>query len=82
MSRIVYADHDTDYTDIKTYRAERDPEQVRRDTLDCLAAGEDIKVIRACLTRAAWIEKGYQMLHRVALRHAEKRECDAFFAGR
>ena len=76
----TYTDHDTDYTDIKTYRCEQNPEQVRRDTLDCLDAGEDIKDIRACLTRSAWIENGYQMLHRLALRAQEKRERDAFFA--
>lgn len=78
----TYTDHDTDYTDIKTYRCEQNPEQVRRDTLDCLDAGEDIKDIRACLTRSAWIENGYQMLHRLALRAQEKRERDAFFAQR
>lgn len=65
----------TDAHDISTYRMERDPERVRRDTLDCLAAGECEADITACLTRSEWIEAGYQLLHRLALRAQERREC-------
>lgn len=70
----------TDYKNINTYRMEQNPEEVRRDTLDCLAAGESEKDIDACLMRSEWIAKGYQMLHRLSLRAAEKREADKFFA--
>lgn len=69
----------TDYNDITTYEMEKNPSQVRRDTLDCLAAGEDEQVIDACLTRSEWIADGNQILHRISIRKAEIRECDAFF---
>lgn len=68
----------TNYNDINTYRRERNPESMRRDTLDCLRAGESALVIDACLTRSEWIENGYQLLHRLALRAAEKRELEQF----
>lgn len=62
----------TNYHDINTYRMEQDPETMRRDVLDCLAAGESEFDVDACLMRSAWIENGYQLLHRLSLRHQEK----------
>ena len=69
----------TDYNDINTYREEINPEDVRRDTLDILAAGVSENDINACLTRNEWVTKGFQMLHRISLRDSEKRECAKFF---
>lgn len=68
----------TDYTNIETYRCEKDPESMRRDVLDCLDAGVATNDIDACLMRNNWIEGGYQLLHRLNLREQEKRELAAF----
>ena len=62
------------YNDKKIYRMEKNPETMMRDVIDCLNAGHTEQEINDCLMRSSWIDKGFQLLHRLALRDAEKRD--------
>jgi len=62
------------YNDIKIYRMEKNPAVMMRDVLDCLNAGHTEQEINDCLMRSSWINKGLQLLHRLALRSDEQRE--------
>ena len=72
----------TNYTNIETYRMEKNPETRMMETLDVLDHGATPQDVNECLMRCGWIDQELTIQERLYRRDAEKVEFSAWCASR